>query len=170
MKSSLSTPVWLAGNQAKRPEDIGTQIIHTRRVFISRDGEFSSYEVEAIFDYDQLLKETLERKKTGIKPDLVETEFELEELGEEVIKHKRCVPTETWASRWVAAPLAYLFPKKRREEWLGDLYEANLEMLHDGYPRWMVNLNNFLRTVILLASSLNIKLSDLISWGLGRIK
>lgn len=95
---------------------------------------------------------------------------QLEELESQInkkllLKHRRFNPTETWSSRWVASPIAYLFPKERREEWLGDLYEVNQELLHKGYPRWLVNLINVARTVILLVSGLQIKLSDLISLG-----
>ena len=78
-------------------------------------------------------------------------------------KYKSCDPAETWASRWVASPVAYLFPAERREEWLGDLYELNREMLHKGYPRWFVSIINMGRTVILALSAIKIKLSDFIS-------
>lgn len=40
-------------------------------------------------------------------------------------KYKKSDPVETWSSRWVCSPIAYLFPADRREEWLGDLYELN---------------------------------------------
>ncbi len=69
-------------------------------------------------------------------------------------------PAETWASRWIAAPIAYLFPEIRREEWLGDLYETNREMLLNRYPRWFVNLNNILRSLALVESSLRVKITE----------
>lgn len=53
-------------------------------------------------------------------------------------KYLICNPEETWASRWVAAPIAYLFPEEQREYWLGDLYGANQEMLRKGYPLLLV--------------------------------
>lgn len=115
--------------------------------------EFQAWEVEQV-----KLESDIDRLET------------LEKLERWLSKYTHFAPTETWVSRWIAAPLAYLFPKERREEWLGDLHEVNFEMLRKGYPRWMVNVVNIGRTVILLMSSLSIKISDLISLGLGRVK
>jgi hypothetical protein len=102
------------------------------------------------------------------------TELELLEkasaLEKRYRKYKRCDPAETWATRWVACPIAYLFPAERREEWLGDLYETNREMLHKDYPQWFVSLNNIGRTAVLVFSALQIKLADFISQGLKSIK
>ncbi|MBK1988301.1 hypothetical protein A0J48_012255 [Sphaerospermopsis aphanizomenoides BCCUSP55] len=95
--------------------------------------------------------------------ELVEKLEKLSQLDNKLRKYKKFEPAETWASRWVASPIAYLFPPERREEWLGDLYEVNREMLYKGFPRWQVNFNNLVRTVILIISALQIKLSDLLS-------
>jgi hypothetical protein len=70
---------------------------------------------------------------------------------------------ETWTSRWIVTPIAHLFPAERREEWLGDLYESNLILLDQNYPRWLVNVINVGRTVILIVSAMQIKLSDLLT-------
>ncbi|MBD2384386.1 hypothetical protein [Cylindrospermum sp. FACHB-282] len=83
-------------------------------------------------------------------------------LNKRLRKYKKSEPGETWVSRWIGSPIAYLFPPERREEWLGDLYEVNREMLHKSYPRWQVNLNNLGKTIILIISALKIKLSDLL--------
>ena len=85
-------------------------------------------------------------------------------------KYKRSDPAETWTSRWVASSIAYLFPENSREEWLGDLYEVNREMLHKEYPRWWVNSITALRTLILVISALQIKLSDLLTFKINSTK
>jgi hypothetical protein len=95
---------------------------------------------------------------------LAEELEKLSKLNKRLRKYKKSEPSETWVSRWIASPIAYLFPPERREEWLGDLYEVNGEMLHKNYPRWQVNLNNLGKTVILMISALQIKLSDLLSF------
>ena len=121
----------------------------------------------------ELAANPIELKVTTTK-DLEQQQAEIELLEKQsalekrLRKYKRSDPAETWCSRWVASPIAYLFPKKTREEWLGDLYEVNREMLHKGFPRWQVNLNNVVKTAILVVSSLQIKLSDFISSTIGR--
>jgi hypothetical protein len=85
-------------------------------------------------------------------------------------KYKQSDPAETWASRWIASSIAYLFPENSREEWLGDLYEINREMLHKGYPCWWINLINVLRTVVLVISALQIKISDLLTFKISSTK
>ena len=95
----------------------------------------------------------------------VEKQEKLSKLNKRLRKYKKFDPAETWASKWIACQIAYLFPEERREEWLGDLYEVNSEMFHKGYPRWIVNLNNLAKTVILVLSALKIKLSDFLSVG-----
>lgn len=67
---------------------------------------------------------------------------------------------ETWSSRWVAEPIAALFPIGYREEWLGDLHEINWDLVCKGYPRWLINVVNLGRTMILIISALKIKVSD----------
>jgi hypothetical protein len=89
----------------------------------------------------------------------------LTKLQKRLRKYKKSDYAETWASKWISSPIAYLFPEERREEWLGDLYELNREMLHKGYHRWMVNLINIGRTIILIFSALQIKISDFLAFG-----
>lgn len=91
-------------------------------------------------------------------------------LAREERKYVESEKHETWASRWVAAPIAYLLPEEHREEWLGDLYEVNWQMLNKGYPILMVNLVNIGRTTILIVSSLQIKVADLFTLGVTKIK
>jgi hypothetical protein len=89
----------------------------------------------------------------------------LTKLQKRLRKYKKSDYVETWVSKWISCPIAYLFPEERREEWLGDLYELNREMLHKSYPRWMVNLINIGRTIILIFSALQIKISDFLLLG-----
>lgn len=99
--------------------------------------------------------------------DQREAELELLERGSALKRRERKYqqgdPAETWASRWVASLVAYLLSADRREEWLGDLYEINREMLNKGYPRWCVSIINVGRSIILVVSALQIKLSDLMT-------
>lgn len=101
------------------------------------------------------IQEDIEQKEAQLK--LLEKASGLEKR---LRKYKESDPVETWASRWIASPVAYLFPADRREEWLGDLYEVNREMLHKDYPRWLVNVINIGRTIIFALSALQIKITD----------
>jgi ABC-type cobalamin/Fe3+-siderophores transport system ATPase subunit len=120
---------------------------------------------EAGVGKSDLLRQLKQQAETEAQLELLEKQSTLEKR---LRKYKRSDPAETWSSRWVASQIAYLLPADRREEWLGDLYEVNREMLHKGFPRWQVNLNNVVRTAILVFSSLQIKLSDFISSAIGR--
>lgn len=99
-----------------------------------------------------------------LNPESVEKIIEREKQASDLRKRSRRFtesnPAETWASRCIASPIAYLFPELRREEWLGDLYETNREMLLKSYPRWVVNVNNILRTIALVESGLRTKLQE----------
>jgi hypothetical protein len=109
-----------------------------------------SVDLDAI---DKFLKEQERRIK------LAEKTSDLAKRGRKYLSYNL---GETWASRWVAAPVAYLFPTERREEWLGDLYEANQEMIRKGYPLLVVNVVNLGKTVILIASAIQIKIQGLL--------
>lgn len=85
-------------------------------------------------------------------------------------KYKKPDDAEVWATRWIAAPIAHLFPAERREEWLGDLYAENLQLMDENYPRWMINTINIGKTIVLVSSALRIRVSDLISLAFGRQK
>ncbi len=85
-------------------------------------------------------------------------------------KYKDPSGVEVWATRHIAIPIAYLFPKERREEWLGDLYEGNQELINQGYSQLVINLINTGTTIVLIFSALSIKVSDLISSALQRQK
>jgi hypothetical protein len=131
-------------------------------LFLSKSSK--RHEYEWTLDYEKTLKEALEGKKAETKPDLGGTELEPSESNKALPEGDPPDPAETWSSRWVASPVAYLFPKERREEWLGDLREVSYIMLHqESYPRWMVNIVVAGRTVVLLASALKIQLSDLLA-------
>lgn len=71
---------------------------------------------------------------------------------------------ETWASYWIAESFGYLLSARVREEWPGDLHEVVHEML-EKYPRWWINVIVVLRVLRLVVSSIEIKISDLISIG-----
>ena len=106
------------------------------------------------------LQANQQKKEHQIK--ILEKQSELEKRAR---KYKSSDPIESWSTRWVAAPIAYLFPEERREEWLGDLYEENREMMHKKYPQWFIHITNILRTIILVHSAFQIKLFDFISFG-----
>jgi hypothetical protein len=74
-------------------------------------------------------------------------------------------PVKTFISRWFAVPIAYLFTKDYREEWLGDLYELNKKMIDEGYPRWSINVEDVLLVLVLIGSALKINFADLIKLG-----
>jgi hypothetical protein len=74
-------------------------------------------------------------------------------------------PVKTFTSRWLASPVAYLFPKAYREEWLGDLYELHQKMIDEGYPRWSINVEDVLLVLVLIGSALKINFADLIKLG-----
>jgi hypothetical protein len=107
----------------------------------------------------------------SLQADLETEEYQIEllekqsKLKKRWRKYKSSDPIESWSTRWVAAPIAYLFPEERREEWLGDLYEENREMFHKKYPQWFIHIINVLKTGILVISAFQIKLSDFISLG-----
>lgn len=67
---------------------------------------------------------------------------------------------ETWVSRWIYCPIAYLCPKERREEWLGDLYEVNSQMIQQGYPRWLINIVDGGKALVIALSAIQIKITD----------
>ena len=71
---------------------------------------------------------------------------------------------KTWVLRWVAIPIAYLFPKKDREEWLGDLREMHHDLIvEEKYPIWVVNTITLGRTIILVWSAIEVRVLDLLS-------
>lgn len=74
-----------------------------------------------------------------------------------------------WATRWVASPVAYVFPSERREEWLGDLYEINQRMLSENYPTWIINVVNLCRTAVLIISAMQINIQEFILSGFKRV-
>lgn len=125
---------------------------------------------------DELSKKLEQNNITVLSLESIQQELEsklqglekISELEKRIRKYKSSDPAETWATRWIASPIAYLFPPERREEWLGDSYEINREMLHKHYPKWSINLVMIGRTVILITSAVQIKLSDLISLGVKR--
>ena len=84
-------------------------------------------------------------------------------LNRKLHKYTKQNPYETWSSRWIAAPTAYLISKEKREEWIGDLNEINEEMVRKEYPRWLINIINVGQTSILVFSALKIKAGDILS-------
>jgi hypothetical protein len=94
---------------------------------------------------------------------LIEVAQEASKLRKKARVFSQPDSTETWASRWIASPIAYLFPEIQQEEWLGDLYETNYKMLRKGRHRWELNVNNIVRTIELIESALRVKLSGWVS-------
>jgi len=64
---------------------------------------------------------------------------------------------KTFVSEYITCFIAYsFFSKKEREEWMGDIYEINYELLSQGKPRWFVNSVGITRTVFFLSAKLKI--------------
>lgn len=71
---------------------------------------------------------------------------------------------KTWSLRWLATPIAYLFPKDDREEWLGCLTEMHYELIEqEHYPYWLVNAITVGRILLLVWSAVEVKVLNLIS-------
>jgi len=142
--SSPSVPACSLGNLAEEPLEVDAQM----------KAENEKLQLQVIKEYLQVKEAYLEQLEKNAALDKRYRRFREPDPS-----------TQTWASRWVACPVAYLFPEDRREEWLGDLHETNQKMLREGYDRWAVNVNNVIRTAVLVLSALKIKLSDFISLG-----
>lgn len=169
--SSLSVLTYLLGSPVSGTA--GTEIEDNDWEFTIKEIQLKTQHLEVITSLKseeviKVVEELIVQKVVKDLEDSVENLEKLSKLKKKLRKYKKSEPAETWASRWIASPIAYLFPPERREEWLGDLYEVNREMLHKDYPRWQVNLNNVLKTVILVISALKIRLSDFFS--LGKVK
>ncbi|MEH2339171.1 hypothetical protein [Nostoc sp.] len=168
--SSLSAPTYLSGSLVNGTA--GIELEDNDWEFAIKEIQLKTQHLDVITSkLEEVIKVVEELKAQKVVNDLedsVENLEKLSKLNKRLRKYKKSDPAETWASRWIASPIAYLFPPERREEWLGDLYEVNREMLHKGYHRWLVNLNNVLKTVILVISALKIRLSDFFS--LGKVK
>ena len=144
--SNPSEPISFLGNPSEKGQT--TNLPHDTFIYLVRR--------EA-----ELIHSTPDLDSTDLI-EILETQSKLEKR---LRKYKKADPAETWASRWVASSIAYLLPEERREEWLGDLYEVNREMLHKEYPRLLVNFINVGRTAVLMVSALKVKLSDFLSLG-----
>ncbi|MEH2301051.1 MAG: hypothetical protein V7K88_19135 [Nostoc sp.] len=168
--SSLSALTYLLGSPVS--ETAGTEIEDNDWEFAIKEIQLKTQHLDVITskleEVIKVVEELKAQKVVNNLEDSVENLEKFSKLNKRLRKYKKSEPAETWASRWIASPIAYLFPQERREEWLGDLYEVNREMQHKGYPRWLVNLNNVLKTVILVISALKIRLSDFFS--LGKVK
>jgi transcriptional regulator of acetoin/glycerol metabolism len=73
-------------------------------------------------------------------------------------------PWECYADTWdmlLVNLLGHILPRNQREEWLGDLKEARLSLLSNGWSRWIVAVITLLRLCLLLWSLLRIKYQDL---------
>ena len=71
-------------------------------------------------------------------------------------------PKEYWSVRWVAYPIACLFPRQKREEWLGDQHEVILNLEDKDYPDLLINTICICLTLILIASAIAINIMDLL--------
>ena len=70
---------------------------------------------------------------------------------------------ELWSVRWVAYPIACLFPRQKREEWIGDLHEVILRLEDKRYPRLLINCICVVSTFILILSAIEISIKDLLA-------
>lgn len=164
--SRLSVPTYLSGSPVSGTA--GTEIEDNDWEFAIKEIQLKTQHLDVITSLKseeviKVVEELKAQKVLNDLEDLVEYLEKFSKLNKRLRKYKKSDPAETWASRWIASPIAYLFPPERREEWLGDLYEVNREMLHKDYPSWLVNLNNVWKTLILVISALKIRLSDLFS-------
>ncbi|MCC5668627.1 hypothetical protein LC653_33445 [Nostoc sp. CHAB 5784] len=164
--SSLSAPTYLSGSPVSGTA--GTEIEDNDWEFAIKEIQLKTQHLDVITslkseEVRKVVEELKAQKVLNDLEDLVEYLEKFSKLNKRLRKYKKSDPAETWASRWIASLIAYLFPPERREEWLGDLYEVNREMLHKDYPRWLVNLNNVWKTLILVISALKIRLSDFFS-------
>ncbi|WP_334741118.1 hypothetical protein [Nostoc sp.] len=169
--SNLSAPTYLSGSLVSGTA--GTEIEDNDWEFTIKEIQLKTQHLENITSLKseeviKVVEELIIQKVVNDLENSVENLEKLSKLKKRLRKYKKSDPAETWASRWIASPIAYLFPPERREEWLGDLYEVNWEMLHKDYPRLLVNLNNVWKTIILVISALKIRLSDFFS--LGKVK
>ncbi|MFN6525508.1 hypothetical protein [Nostoc sp. ChiSLP03a] len=106
------------------------------------------------------------RQRLKEKEAMLEVLEENSKLEKRLRKYRPKHFPETLPSVQVASFIAGLFPEQAREEceeWLGDLYEQNREMLRKGDPPLKVHTTNLVRTAILVLSALEIKLKDLLS-------
>jgi hypothetical protein len=117
------------------------------------------------------IKQKLELVTDGDEIAQVERELEIEEKKLDLRdkanrldrRKRRSHPpesTNTWANRWIATPVAYLCPKERREEWLGDLYEIHQDLSRQKNSRWLVNIIVLGKISLFVISALKIKVSD----------
>jgi len=69
---------------------------------------------------------------------------------------------KTWVSEYITCFVAYsFFSKQQREEWMGDIYEINYDLLSQGKPRYFVNLVDFTRTLFFVLAKLKITAREL---------
>lgn len=90
-----------------------------------------------------------------------------EHLAREQRKYSKI---HTAVTRYLSVPVACLFPEDRREEWLGDLYEVNWQLLSEEYPIIVINVIDAAKTIVLITSALQIKFMDLIPFVSQKIK
>lgn len=131
---------------ASRTSPDGQKVCYTARLPIYCDGELEYISVhleeEKYLRYTKLLQESLD----------------MDEAEEELIKQAK---GETWSSRWIASPMAYLLDRRQREEWLGDIKDVEREMLNKRqFPRWWINFIIIGRVAILLKSILEVRQID----------
>jgi len=105
-------------------------------------------------------KDEIERLKDQLEQvrELLEINREASNLRKQAYLFSHPDSVETWATRWIASPIAHLFSGIRPDELLGDLRQSNYEMLRQGHHRWEVNLNNTLWTIDVIQTALAEKL------------
>ncbi len=95
--------------------------------------------------------------------DLVRQWIELQREAVKLQKQARPFITsdssQPWAYRWIASVFAYCCSEEMREEFLGDLFEANRQLSTQNYPRWLINGINVVQVIRLLLSIVEVRLS-----------
>ena len=61
---------------------------------------------------------------------------------------------DTWLTRWVTVPNAYLWLEADGETWLGDIRELRMKLFKQGYPYWHRSMMEFLWTLDLIYRSI----------------
>ena len=120
--SSLSVLIYLLGSPVSGT--VGTEIEDNDWELAIKEIQLKTQHLDVITSLKseeviKVVEELKAQKVLNDLEDLVENLEKFSKLNKRLRKYKKSDPAETWASRWIASPIAYLFPPERREEWLG---------------------------------------------------
>ena len=69
---------------------------------------------------------------------------------------------DTWITRWIARPIAYLFLTNEAEAWLGDIRELRIKLLCQEYPIWHQRIMEILWVTDLTYNSITERIKKLL--------